>query len=209
MPTAAILAGGRARRFDGQDKSALVVGGQTILERQVSMLAELTDDILIVGSRHPLPMNGSHTVVRQMTDRIPDCGPLGGLDAALSACRSEALIVLACDMPFVSAPFLRHLTALAAACPGVQAVVPATKRGYHPLCAVYTRACRPAVARHLADRRLALVELLDVLNESGRGNLQVVNEAGLEVFGDPNRLLANVNTPAEYEELEALHDHRR
>jgi GTP:adenosylcobinamide-phosphate guanylyltransferase len=30
MASAAILAGGRARRFDGRDKSALVVGGRSI-----------------------------------------------------------------------------------------------------------------------------------------------------------------------------------
>jgi molybdopterin-guanine dinucleotide biosynthesis protein A len=206
MPSAAILAGGRARRFEGQDKSALVVGGQTILERQLSVLREVSDDILLVRSRaFHAPKEG--TVTRQVADRVPDSGPLGGLDAALSACRAETLIVVACDMPFVSAGFLRHLAALAADRPEVQAVVPRTKHGYHPLCAVYTRACAPLVARHLAERRLKLVELIDVLNRSGR--LLIVAEPELGVFGDPDRLLANVNTPAEYEELEALHDHRR
>src|SRR5262245_33197074 len=116
MPSAAILAGGRARRFDGQDKAALVVGGQTILARQLSVLGEVSDDILIVGSRQPVPPAGA---IRQIGDRVADSGPLGGLDAALSACRSETLIVVACDMPFVSAAFLRHLAALAADRPEV------------------------------------------------------------------------------------------
>jgi molybdenum cofactor guanylyltransferase len=206
MPSAAILAGGRARRFDGQDKGSLVVHGQTILERQLSVLSELTDDILIVGSHHPVPMRAS-SAARQIADRVPDSGPLGGLDAALQACRADALIVVACDMPFVSAPLLRHLAWLASDQPDVQVVVPRTKRGYHPLCAVYTRACAPVIAGHLAERRLKLVELLDVLNQSGRGRLRLVTEAELGVFGDPDRLLANVNTPAEYVEL-ALPDHR-
>ena len=35
MASAAILAGGRASRFDGRDKSARVVGGRSIFERQV------------------------------------------------------------------------------------------------------------------------------------------------------------------------------
>ena len=35
MVTAAILAGGQARRLGGQDKSRLVVGGRTILEREL------------------------------------------------------------------------------------------------------------------------------------------------------------------------------
>ena len=116
--------------------------------------------------------------------------------------------MVACDMPLTAPGLLRHLAALAADRPEVLAVVPRTKRGYHPLCAVYTRACAPIVARHLAERRLKLVELLDVLNQSGCGRLLPVEEAELGRFGDPDRLLANVNTPAEYEELEALHDHR-
>jgi molybdopterin-guanine dinucleotide biosynthesis protein A len=208
MPSAAILAGGRARRFDGQDKSALVIDGQTILERQLTVLSEVSDDILLIGSRHPLRIPTGGVATRQIADRVADSGPLGGLDAGLAACRAETLTVVACDMPFIAAGFLRHLAALAADRPEVQAVVPRTKRGYHPLCAVYTRACAPIVARHLAERRLKLVELLDVLNQSGRGRLLVVEEAELGRFGDPDRLLANVNTPAEYEELEAQHDHR-
>lgn len=208
MQSAAILAGGQARRFDGQDKGALLVGGQTILERQLSVLREVADDILLVGSRRPLRLPGD-AQTRQIEDRVPDSGPLAGLDAALTACRAETLIVVACDMPFISAGLLRHLAGLAADRPEVHAVVPRTKRGYHPLCAVYARACAPIVARHLAERRLKLVELLDVLNQSGRERLLLVNEAQLGEFGDPDRLLANVNTPAEYVELEALRDHRR
>ena len=38
MQTAAILAGGRARRLGGRDKSRLVIGGRTILERQIDVL---------------------------------------------------------------------------------------------------------------------------------------------------------------------------
>jgi molybdenum cofactor guanylyltransferase len=211
MPSAAILAGGRARRFDGQDKSALVVGGMTILERQVSVLSQVAGDILFVGSERARTANVDARL-RFVSDRVPDSGPLGGLDAAMAACRSDALIVVACDMPFVSARLLGHLAALATEQPRLRAVVPKTKRGYHPLCAVYTRACTIAISRHLEERRLALVELIDALERSDRGSVQVVTEQELEVFGDPDRLLANVNTPAEYEELEALetlHDHRR
>ncbi len=42
MVTAAILAGGQATRFGGRDKSALIVEGRSILERQI---AELRQDL--------------------------------------------------------------------------------------------------------------------------------------------------------------------
>jgi molybdopterin-guanine dinucleotide biosynthesis protein A len=101
-------------------------------------------------------------------------------------------------MPFVTTALLRHLVALARV---ADAVVPATERGYHPLCAVYTRACRGAVSRHLAENRLALRDLLDALR------VRVVTGEELDAFGNRDHLLANVNTLAEFEELETLQGH--
>jgi molybdopterin-guanine dinucleotide biosynthesis protein A len=49
--SAAILAGGRARRMQGLDKSALDIGGRSILSRQINVLQALTSEWLIVG--HP------------------------------------------------------------------------------------------------------------------------------------------------------------
>ena len=195
--TAAILAGGRATRFDGHDKSALVVSGRTILDRQIAELSQVASDLLIVGgeSRAGVPEG-----VRHVADQVPGCGPLGGLHAALSAARGAAVLVVACDMPFLSAPLLRHLLTLADGAPGgdvVDIVVPRTERGYHPLCAVYTRACLEPIARRLADGRLTLVALLDDVR------VRVVTAEALAAFGDPDRLLANVNTPLEYRDIEA------
>jgi molybdopterin-guanine dinucleotide biosynthesis protein A len=202
MPSAAILAGGHASRFGGRDKSALVVGGRTILERQLSALAGLTDDIMIVGHigyRAPPDTRGAGTA-RAVPDRAPGSGPLGGLDAALAAARHDRVIVLACDMPFVTAALMAHLIAIAE---GSDVVVPRTERGYHPLCAVYSRACGAVVSRRLAEGRLAIRGVLDEVR------VRVVTGEELDAFGDRNRLLANVNTPAEYEELETLHGHHR
>ena len=191
MASAAILAGGRARRFGGRDKSALCVGGRRILERQLDELRQLTDDILLVGAHEDVP--GVHRVA----DRVPDSGPLGGLDAALAAARDDRLIVVACDMPFITARFLESLVALS---DPVDAVVPRTERGYHPLCAVYRRSCHSAVIRRLVERRLKMLELFEDLR------MHVVDRAYVATFGG-ERLLANVNTPDELRDLEALLGH--
>src|SRR3954471_14781173 len=133
MASAAILVGGGARRFGGRDKSALVVGGRTILERQLDAIAPITDDLILVtggasGVRRVDHTDAggsgvSRTGYRVIADRVPDCGPLAGLDAALAAARDDVLILLACDMPFVSCAFLQYLVAQAA---GFDAVVPRT-----------------------------------------------------------------------------------
>ncbi len=54
MHSAAILAGGRASRFGGRDKGALVVDGRTIRERQLAILSEVAEEILIIGADEDL-----------------------------------------------------------------------------------------------------------------------------------------------------------
>ena len=81
--------------------------------------------------------------------------------------------------------------------------MPRTDRGYHPLCAVYRRACLPVVVRRLAERRLKMLDLLQDLR------VCEVTAGDLDRFGNCDRLLANVNTPAEYAGLEALQSHKK
>jgi molybdopterin-guanine dinucleotide biosynthesis protein A len=202
VSSAAILTGGRASRFGGRDKASLVVGGRTILTRQVEELIQVTDDILVVGGTAGQGRNAAAAyggvAVRLVADRVAACGPLGGLDAALAAARDDRVFVVACDMPFVNAGLVSHLLALAET---HDVVVPRTERGYHSVCAVYTRACQPIVSRRLAEGALAMTGLFAELR------VRTVPAAELERFGDPERLLANVNTPADYHGLETLQDH--
>ena len=192
----AILIGGRATRYGGADKSALIVSGRSILEHQLEAARSVTDDILIVGrTGQAAAVPG----VRAVTDRVADAGPLGGLDAALAAAHGDAVLLLACDMPRVTGDFLDALALLA---PVADAVVPKTERGYHPLCAVYRRRCHPVVARRLAAGQWKMLELLNDLS------VRAVTTHELEPFGDPPRLLANVNTPAAHDELTTLPGHK-
>ena len=182
MWSAAVLAGGKATRFGGRDKSALLVDGRPILDRQMEVLSSVAAEVLVVRE-----------------DLVPGCGPLGGIHTALMRARHDATFVLACDMPFVTAPLATHLLTLSAS---ADLVVPCTERGYHPLCAVYRRTCLDAIVRRLADRRLKMTDMFSDVR------VREVSAHELEAFGDPRRLLANVNTPADFAELAALHGHK-
>jgi molybdenum cofactor guanylyltransferase len=109
------------------------------------------------------------------------------------------LIRLACDMPFVTFSFLPYLVANA---PGFDAVVPRADRGYHPVCTVYTRACAETVSQLLAERKLAMTGLVEAVRT------RVIEPEDVERFGPGRRLLANVNTPGEFDGLEALLGHK-
>jgi molybdopterin-guanine dinucleotide biosynthesis protein A len=39
-------------------------------------------------------------------DRVPRCGPLGGVYTALKTAKAETVVFLACDMPFISPEFI-------------------------------------------------------------------------------------------------------
>jgi len=188
MTEAAILAGGRARRFGGRDKSRLLVGGRTILERQIEALTPCVSRIMLVGSTGDAA--GDPRLVA-VADRVGDRGPLGGLDAALDAAGGPVLL-LACDMPFVTTPLLADLIAKL---DGVDAVVPRTERGYHPLCGVFAPQCRGPVRARLDAGHLRLRDLLTDLR------VRTVDGDDLARFGEPNWLLANVNTQADLDAL--------
>jgi molybdenum cofactor guanylyltransferase len=192
--TCAILSGGRATRFGGRDKSALVVAGRTILDRLTAELSQITEDLLIVGGEAPAqPQAG----VRHVADLVPGCGPLGGLHAALSEAQSRVVVIVACDMPFVSASLIRYLLTIATGPDRPDVVVPRTERSYHPMCAVYSHACLAPAARRLANGQLRMDGLLEDVR------VHIVNADALAAFGDPEHLLANLNTPLEYRAIEA------
>jgi molybdopterin-guanine dinucleotide biosynthesis protein A len=195
MASAAILAGGLATRFGGRDKGGLVVDGRTIRDRQLETLSAVCDDVMIVGGDRPAGEYGT----RRVTDIVARSGPMGGVHAALTAARHDAVFVVACDMPHVTAPLVAYFVELSAV---ADLVLPRTEQGYHPLCAVYRRACIQPIARRLARRELKMAALVSDVR------IRVVAPEELDRFGDHLRLLANVNTPAEYAGLEALQGHK-
>jgi molybdopterin-guanine dinucleotide biosynthesis protein A len=132
-------------RLGGIDKSALLVGSDSILDRQLALLRELTPHILIVAGQTP-------KIAPARYDSRDGSHARGG-----SARRSvygarraptEQVLVIACDMPFLTAPFLARLAERGKAS---MLPLPRDERGRHPLCASYDR----RIAAHLKARSIA------------------------------------------------------
>jgi len=185
MWTAAILAGGRARRVGGLDKSALPVGERSVLDRQLGMLRALTPHILIVG-RDDLSYREAGVPV--VVDRIAG-GALGGLYTALMAAPTQQIIVMACDMPFLTAPFLVHLAARGA---GGDAAIPRDDRGWHPLSVSWARSAAPQLRARIDAGALRIVDATAELD------VREIGPAELASFDPDGRLLVNINTPDDY-----------
>src|SRR5690242_654493 len=91
-----ILVGGASSRM-GEEKSRLIFDGPTGVARIADSLLPLTDKVRIVGSRFE-----EQRLLANVPDLHPQWGPLGGIHAALTACKTGWCIVVACDLPFVT-----------------------------------------------------------------------------------------------------------
>src|ERR1700691_533511 len=88
-----ILAGGLSTRM-GRNNSRIRRGQRTLLQHIRAAAGQLG---------YPV-----RTIRR---DAIARSGPIGGIYTALKRSRADAVLLLACDMPFVSPDFLRKLIA--------------------------------------------------------------------------------------------------
>jgi molybdopterin-guanine dinucleotide biosynthesis protein A len=189
----AILAGGRARRLGGVDKGALRIGRVSIFERQLAALEGLADRVIVVGGQ---PARFGPGRVRVVPDRLPRAGALGGIYTALCEAATPHVLVVACDLPFVSAPVLERLAALADA--DADAVVPRSADGLQPLCAVYARRLRNRVRRHIESGHLKIQDLLAAVRvrELSPDDIASIDPAGQSFF--------NVNTRGDFDQAVRL-----
>jgi molybdopterin-guanine dinucleotide biosynthesis protein A len=183
---AAIIAGGQARRFDGRDKSRLLVEGRTIIVRQIEVLRTVASPVVIIAND---PERYADVGLPVLADEVADLGAIGGIFTALGATDASSVLTVACDLPFLEARLLTRLVERAADRDGAWVRTP---RGVEPLLACYRAHARPAVAAQIAARRLKAADLGTVLT------MAEVGPEELASFGPIERLLANVNTPADY-----------
>jgi molybdopterin-guanine dinucleotide biosynthesis protein A len=180
--TGAILAGGRSSRM-GRDKAFLTLDGVPLITRQVALLRSLGIDDLLISGRSGV----DYTVpsARVVIDQVADAGPLGGLSALLAAARHPWVLVIAVDLPYLTADYLQSLLA---AGNGHTGIVPHGPRGYEPLVALYPRSLLARLESALAENRLGLQKLLQAAVEESVMQSREITSAERSLF-------TNWNTP--------------
>ena len=221
---AVILAGGKSSRM-GRDKASLMFGQETFLQRIAAELdaCGFKEKYVSLGSKSSYGMHGEEsgtyaaekteihipggwTVIR---DRFRDCGPLGGIHAALSLCRAEWALFVSCDTPL----YRRELAELMISkipgteteqegpedSAGTQLLIPVTPDGrWHMTCALWRKTLLPEIEEHLksGDRRLRGLCL-----EKGKlspGTALVPLEGEHAAFAE---MLENINTEEDYRQI--------
>ncbi len=129
-----ILVGGASSRM-GEDKSRLMLGGESTVARIAAALGPLAQRVRLVGAR------AGDDRLNNIPDRYEQWGPLGGIHAALQAGTTELSIIVACDLPFVTTELLALLLEFhQPAQTTFDVVVPMQNDNRpQPLCAIYRR----------------------------------------------------------------------
>ena len=189
LPTRAayLQAGGKSTRM-GENKAFLDFLGQTMLARALHTLSRACSEVSIVGD--PATFAGYGRII---SDIFPNCGPLGGIHAALAHSSAELNLMLAVDMPFVTAELLNFLLRAAEGSDRVTAnaivTVPRTSRGLQPLCAVYRRAFATIAEQALKAGNYKIDAAFAHIP------IRVIDEQELAAAGFSEDNFFNVNTP--------------
>jgi molybdopterin-guanine dinucleotide biosynthesis protein A len=186
--SAFVLAGGKSTRM-GRDKAFVDHEGHSLLARALGQARSVTPDVWIVGSKERFA-----AFAPVVEDVFRDCGPLGGIHAALLASPAELNVVLAVDMPFVGRGFLQYLIDQARGAPEAAAIVPRAGGGWQPLCGVYRREFAGVAESALRAGQNRIDRLFDQVQT------RVIEQEELEGAGFSCAMFHNLNTP---EELEA------
>jgi molybdenum cofactor guanylyltransferase len=182
-----ILVGGASSRM-GTDKASLLLEGRTFVERIAQELLEVTNSVTLIGrDSGKLQLN-----LPSIPDVYENWGALGGVHTALSASQSPWSLVVACDLPFVTAALFARLTGLRESFEAVAAI---QKDGRpQPLAALYRKdPCLVCADQLIKSGERRPVALLQSVRTRWTPFSEIQELPGAEHFFD------NINTPQDYE----------
>src|SRR5438876_823410 len=128
--TGAVLAGGESRRM-GRDKAALVIGEQLLWQRQVKLLRDAGAGTVGVVRRPGQPALDLPADIPLWQDAVSGIGPLAGVHAALAACSTGWLAIVATDMPRLESGWFQWLGGFCS--PGCGAMARRRNGAHEPL----------------------------------------------------------------------------
>lgn len=176
----------------GADKGLLEIAGEALIVRTARILELLAGPPCVVGGVKVYRGLG----LRAIADDWPGAGPLGGIATALRASEAEWNLIVACDLPYLTRPWLEFLIGRTRAS-AADAVVPMNVRGAEPLCAMYRARCEPLIRRALEAGTRKVTEGL------ARVRVEYLEPAEWKCFDSEGLLFKNMNTVADYEEAKA------
>ena len=164
--TGILLAGGRSRRM-GHDKASMILDGQSLLQRAVTALATVVDEIVVVRAPGAvLPAIDAPCPLLHVDDPVEGEGPLVGIARGLEVARAPLAIVVGVDMPFLQPALLRLLVERLSADieSSVRWVLPIADERAQPLCSAMARDALAILRARIEAGDRAPMAVADVLH---------------------------------------------
>ena len=192
--SAAILAGGENKRFDGVIKSNIIIGGSSIMSRIIDTISDIFSEIIIVTNT-PDDFH-IYCNYRIVGDQFKKVGPLGGIHSAIRASTKKSVFVFAGDMPFVDKEIIIGQIDYYSSC-NSDVLIPSVGGLDEPLHAIYSKSIYYKLDEYLASSsQFAIRDFLKNVK---------VSYMELEDSEKTKRAFTNINTPEGAEE--ALRHH--
>lgn len=194
-----ILAGGISSRM-GRPKHLLDFNGESLIGRTIQLVKPLVKKVTVVGAMVDSLPPGIRSISDESfavhTEAGRSKGPLTGMATALSHSQSPWNLILACDLPYLTADWLHWLLSRAEKSQS-HGVVPKTIRGLEPLAAVYRTECAIPIRHAVLN---GIRKVTDALSQFA---IETVDEAEWSEIDPEGLVLRNMNTPADYDEARA------
>ena len=190
-----VLAGGKSLRL-GYDKVLETIGNTSLLERVISRVSLLTNEVIIVTANEPTNLElVDYPKLRILCDIYPGKGPIGGIYTGLVTSTSFYNLVVASDMPFLNQALLRYMTQLSA---NFDLVVPRVGNLVEPLHAVYTKKCLATIEQMIKQDKLSVNQLFHLVKT------RYVETEEIERFDPKHLSFFNINTKADLKRAREL-----
>jgi molybdopterin-guanine dinucleotide biosynthesis protein A len=181
----------------GRDKGLLDFGGDPLIVHMARLLQPLVAEVTVVGSPSRYTKFGLRAIADEVQTQCgldrPGYGPLAGIATALAATQSRWNLIVACDLPYLSAEWLDWLLSRALRSRG-EGVVPRTEHRIEPLAAVYRRESGELIAAALAQGVRKVSDAIEKLR------VDFVYPREWHHFDPSGLVLRNMNAPEDYEE---------
>ncbi|MCK9619992.1 MAG: molybdenum cofactor guanylyltransferase [Methylobacter sp.] len=186
--TGVILAGGRARRMNNQDKGLVNFKGRPMVSYAIAALAPVVDCLLINANRNiDQYRQFGWPVISDRTDSFD--GPLAGILTAMDHADADVLVVIPCDSPLIKTEHLQKLL-LTRAENNADVAVAFDGVRLHPVFLAIKTSLQTSLQDYLANGHRKVAVWLD------RQNLIQVD------FSNEPEIFCNVNTMTELSVLE-------
>jgi molybdopterin-guanine dinucleotide biosynthesis protein A len=183
--TGFITAGGRSSRM-GIDKAWLEIEGQSLIERTLASVRAVTSSVAIIANTEGYGSLG----VPVFVDSHQGVGPLEAVRVALSNTETNRVLLVACDLPFLTPELFSFLLSIPSK---NQAVVPlSADNQIEPLCAIYCKNSLHAVETLIEQGERKMAKLFEKVPT------RFVEFKEIRELDGANLFFENINTPEDH-----------